>query len=201
MQKREKISPSRSSAVNSPVIAQRACWASRSSSANNSQRSCLPRRRGEVFAGLTEGAEMAFARNEQGLTRLLPTGRPEQLGAQQVYTGARLGRNQNFIGRIAVVYAGLEVHQVDLVPHMDLSDGLRQTRGGFSRSSAVSAPEGSITINTDRPARAPAKCARCRCARPRRPLRAGPPCRLCSTARHRSQSFRGLRRGSYPAPQ
>src|SRR5262245_18123261 len=38
MQKREKISPSRSSATTSPVIAPSATWASRSSSAKNSQR-------------------------------------------------------------------------------------------------------------------------------------------------------------------
>src|SRR5512132_1569754 len=36
MQKREKISPSRSSDVNSPVIDENASWAARSSSANSS---------------------------------------------------------------------------------------------------------------------------------------------------------------------
>ena len=44
MQKLEKIAPSRSSALNSPVISDRACWARRSSSATSSPaRSCTRR--------------------------------------------------------------------------------------------------------------------------------------------------------------
>lgn len=42
IQKRLKITPSRSSAVNSPVISPSACWARRSSSANSSSAGRMP---------------------------------------------------------------------------------------------------------------------------------------------------------------
>ena len=96
MQKREKITPSRSSAVNSPVIAESAVCASRSSSARSSSggvraaRCC--RRARKVGRRFAQRVEMPLAREKRVLHVLVRAGQREDFVAQQLDAFARLRR-------------------------------------------------------------------------------------------------------------
>ena len=83
MQKREKITPSRSSAVNSPVIADSARCASASSSANSSsggdRASRWSQRARQMLVGAPQRDEVALARDEAVLAGRLHTRAREHL--------------------------------------------------------------------------------------------------------------------------
>ena len=95
MQNLPKITPSRSSAPNSPVIRFSCSWASRSSSAKRSSwRSRCRVRVGlrKVHARAPKRLQVPLARDELRLARALPAGQPQQRRAQAFDARAGLGR-------------------------------------------------------------------------------------------------------------
>ena len=174
MQKREKISPSRSSALNSPVISPSAFCASRSSSASRS--SAAPRRDRQRHAprpgvrarraAPAHGARAAM--NTPSLRRpRLPAGKLEQAAAQgrrpaplRAHKAGGRRRRRRQVGLVADVQhrssaaTGAGARSISASPAS--SAGLAEARQVVQEQHRV----GALDL-------APG-CARCRCARPRR---------------------------------
>ena len=92
MQKREKITPSKSSAVNSPVISLHAFWARRRCSAKKLDLVVVAE--GGVFQlglGFVQGVEVAAAGEEQAFAFALPADFLQQRVFEQVETRAGFG--------------------------------------------------------------------------------------------------------------
>ena len=189
MQKREKITPSRSSAVNAPVMrrklrpAQRAAPRRRARAAapareaSAAARRCAPAARSATRCrsrARNVSSRRCVDAGDARQSRLEERRRPSPV-ARTATRAARRGRRRAL---------RRDAGEVDLVVHDDARHAPRQPRRAAPRRRrppASSAARVDQTARSRRPARSPPTCARCRCARPRRRCRAGRRCRRSCT--------------------
>ncbi len=130
MQKLEKITPSRSSEENSPVIAPKAFWASRNSSASKSRAgegmSNWAARLLQMGVHLRQRLHVARARDVDPLRRRLPASDFQKYAPQGFQAIARTRRNSNRTSihsprASRIRHSGTGA--ISLVPHIDHRDG------------------------------------------------------------------------------
>ena len=152
MQKREKISPSRSSAVNSPVIDENACCAARNSSAKSSigggSRLGMRGRSVEMARCIVQCEELPLAREKGVLRRMLDAGdalyrvfeQPDAFAGQRAQPDMRVGcrrrsgrsvvwKRRGDERRLPLPYVGRDPREIAFV----VDDDARQRRGQFAR--------------------------------------------------------------------
>jgi hypothetical protein len=116
MQKRAKISPSKSSALTRPVIVPSASCARRSSSAKNSHCLSCFAAAFQMTARRGQRSQVAFARQEHRFAARVPARGLEQGFTQIIKACTGLGGNMY---RIAVPAGLFVLDQIDLVDHGD----------------------------------------------------------------------------------